>query len=263
MKCPSCGAQASGKFCSSCGKPLLTEECLACGAFTPPGSRFCTSCGQAMSGTGAADAARREPKSPPGSNAVWWGNGVLLVLAILAVGFPVLSRSAPGPGPDSGVGAPGTGGPEMGGGLADLTSMPLEEQALVLFNRVMISNSAGNVTDVAFFLPKALAIHEQLSPTDQDGLYHHALLLMVAEEPQGALDKALKGLEDVPDYLLLLAVAGEASAILGDSAAAREFYAHFLEVYDAEMELMRFGYDHHKPILPVYRDEAIGFLRGG
>jgi tetratricopeptide (TPR) repeat protein len=154
-------------------------------------------------------------------------------------------------------------GMPTGSGITDLTTMPLEEQATVLFNRVMISNSAGDTDDVAFFLPKALVIHEQLAPTDPDGIYHYALLLMVDDDFEGALAKALEGLEEVPDYLLLLAIAGEASAAVGDSAAARDFYSHLLEVYDVEMDLMRFGYDHHQPILPVYREAAAEFLGGG
>ena len=191
---------------------------------------------------------------------MWWGAGGLLVLVILAVGYPVLSRSSGGASPAGGGEVPGMGGLPSTSGITDLTTMPLEEQATVLFNRVMMSNSAGNTDDVAFFLPKALVIHEQLDPLDPDGLYHYALLLMVGDDPEGALAKALRGLEEVPDYLLLLAIAGEASAALGDTAAAQDFYSHFLEVYDVEMELMRFGYDHHQQILPVYREEAAIFL---
>jgi len=198
-----------------------------------------------------------------GKNVVWMAAGGLLLLIILAVGFPVLSRSSGGAGPSGVDMAPGMGGMPTGSGITDLTALPLEEQALILFNRVMMSNSAGNVSDVAFFLPKALVLHEQVSPTDPDGLYHHALLLMLAEDNEGALGKALQGLQEVEDYLLLLAVAGEASANLGDSAAARGFYAHFLEVYEVEMALMRFGYDHHQAILPIYREAAVAFLGGG
>lgn len=206
---------------------------------------------------------RQEQQSPQGRSLAWWAAGGFLILAILAVGYPVLSRSSGGAGPAGGGAAPGMGGMPTGSGITDLTTMPLEEQATVLFNRVMISNSAGDTDDVVFFLPKALVIHEQLAPTDPDGIYHYALLLMVDDNPEGALAKALEGLEEVPDYLLLLAIAGEASAAVGDSAAARDFYSHLLEVYDVEMDLMRFGYDHHQPILPVYREAAAEFLGGG
>jgi hypothetical protein len=296
MKCPSCGAEASGKFCSACGGPLAAEKCPACGGSTPPGTRFCTNCGKPLArearragpGASAAEPERKgvggrkatkaraggaaQPKGRgggvseqvrAGTNATWWAAGGLLVLVVLAVGYPVLSRGSGGVDPAGGGVAPGMGGMPAGGGITDLTTMSLEDQATILFNRVMMSNSAGDTSDVEFFLPKALVIHEQLGPSDPDGLYHYALLLMVAQDPEGALGKALLGLGEVPDYLLLLAIAGEASAALGDTAAAREFYAHLLDVYDAEMELMRFGYDHHQPILPVYRDEATMFLRGG
>ena len=227
----------------------------ASGAGPGPGARAPVS---GRGGTG-----RQEQQSPQRRSLAWWAAGGLLALAILAVGYPVLSRSSDGAGSAGGGAAPGMGEMPTGSGITDLTTMPLEEQATILFNRVMISNSAGDTDDVAFFLPKALIIHEQLAPTDPDGIYHYALLLMVGEDPEGALAKALEGLEEVPDYLLLLAIAGEASAAVGDSAAAREFYSHLLEVYDVEMDLMRFGYDHHQPILPVYREAAAEFLGGG
>lgn len=158
---------------------------------------------------------------------------------------------------------PGMGGSTEGGGLVDLTTMTLEEQGTVLFNRVMRSNSAGDTADVAFFLPKALVIYEQLNPTDPDGLYHYALLFQVGGDFEAALAKAQEGLAQVPDYLLLLAVAAEASDALGDTAGARELYSHFLNVYDSEMALMRPGYEHHQPIFPSYREEARIFLGSG
>jgi tetratricopeptide (TPR) repeat protein len=124
----------------------------------------------------------------------------------------------------------------------------------------MSSSSVGDTADVAFFLPKALIIHEQLNPTDPDGLYHYALLYQVGGDAEAALAKAEQGLSESPDYLLLLAVAAEAQASLGNDAAARELYARFLEVYDAELAIMRPGYEHHQTILPVYREEARVFL---
>jgi tetratricopeptide (TPR) repeat protein len=141
--------------------------------------------------------------------------------------------------------------------------MSLEEQGTVLFNRVMRSNSAGDTADVTFFLPKALVIYEQLNPSDSDGLYHYALLHQVGGDHQAAIAKAQEGLAQVPDYLLLLAVAAEASAALGDESGARELYGHFLDVYDTEMGLMRPGYEHHQAIFPAYREAAQTFLNPG
>lgn len=189
----------------------------------------------------------------------WWVAGGLLVVTLVALGYPVLTRGTGSADGMGGVGAP----PGMGGGssgLVDLTTMSLEEQATILFNRVMSSNSTGDTADVEFFLPKALTIHEQLAPTDPDGLYHFALLHMVGEDHASALAKAQEGLAEVPDYLLLLGVAAEASLGLGDESAAREYYGHLLEVYDTEAGMSRIGYDHHQPMFPAYREEARAFL---
>jgi tetratricopeptide (TPR) repeat protein len=262
MKCPSCGAEASGKFCASCGNPLAAKKCPSCGAAVPPGSRFCTGCGNTLSGGGRAKSQSAKPSAPGGNaNLAWWVAGALLVVVLFALGYPVLTRSNSQGG--GGAVPPGMGGATGGSGLVDLTTMSLEEQGTVLFNRVMGSSSAGDTADVEFFLPKALTIYEQLNPSDPDGLYHYALLHQVGGDFEAALSKALEGLAQIPDYLLLLAVAAEASVGLGDEAGAREWYSHFLDVYDAEMGLLRPGYEHHQTIFSVYRDEARAFLTSG
>jgi len=259
MKCSACGAEASGNFCASCGTPLGEKSCSSCGAKLQPGSRFCTACGTPLSGDpgrGGGGGTGGE-----GSKLAWWMAGVFLVLLLGALGYPILTR-------DDGMSqggqvAPGMGGESGGAGLVDLTTMPLGEQATTLFNRVMASNSAGDTADVNFFLPKALVIHEQLNPTDPDGIYHFALLHQVGGDFEAALSKAQEGLADAPDYLLLLAVAAEASSNLGDAAQAAEYYQRFVAVYDREIALARLGYDHHQPILPVYREEALAYLNEG
>jgi len=141
--------------------------------------------------------------------------------------------------------------------------MPLEEQAMVLYDRVMRSSSAGDTADVAFFLPKALVVHEQMNPEDPDGIFHFTLLYLTGEDFEAALAKAKEGLDRVPDHLLLLGASGEAAVGLGDLDAAREHYGRFLEIYDVEMGLMRSGYEHHQPLFPIYQEEARAFLDRG
>ncbi len=189
----------------------------------------------------------------------------MLAVVMVVLGYPILTRDSGPDAPSGGAGGvpPGMGGAGTGAPAVDLTTMSLEEQATILFNRVMSSQSAGDTADVTFFLPKALVIHEELAPTDTDGIYHYALLHLTGEQYEEALAKAREGLAETPDYLLLLAVAGEASAALGDMEAARDYYRHFLDLYDAEMELMRPGYEHHMSIFPVYREEARAFLNEG
>lgn len=267
MKCPGCGAPASGNFCSACGQPLGLKKCPSCGTEMLAGSRFCTGCGTALKaesndpGVPSAGDFTRGTRQGAGQNLGWWVAGALLVVVLVALGYPIL-RPSEGPG-GNGATLPGMGAPGAGTSAVDLTTMPIQEQATILFNRVMASSSSGDTADVAFFLPKALIIHEQLNPTDPDGLYHFALLHLVEEDYESALAKAEEGLAQIPDYLLLLAVAAEASIGLGEEEAAREWYAHFLEVYDAEMTVVRPGYEHHTQIFPAYRDQAELYLAGG
>lgn len=266
MKCPSCGASASGKFCSACGQPLEGTACPTCGNTVGAGSRFCTACGSGIEGEAGSRKAsgNRAPHAGglgSGQNLGWWVAGALMVVTLVALGYPALKRSG---GVDGGVTPPpGMGSTGAGTSQVDLTTMPIPEQATILFNRVMASSSSGDSADVAFFLPKALIIHEQMNPTDPDGLYHFALLHQVGGEYQAALAKAQEGLEEIPDYLLLLAVAAQASLGLGDEEAARGYYSRYLEVFDTEMALVRPGYEHHTQIFPAYRAEAEAYLGGG
>lgn len=182
-----------------------------------------------------------------------------MVILLFVLGYPALTGDPAAPGAPP----PGMGGGSGNAGPVDLTTMSLEEQGRILFNRVMTSSSAGDTADVAFFQPKALVIYRQLDPTDPDGLYHYALLHQVGGDYEAALATAQRGLADVPDYLLLLGVVGESSVASGDMEGAREAYQHFLDVYDTEMGLMRPGYEHHQPIFPIYRDAAAAFLNQG
>lgn len=57
VTCPSCGAAASGKFCSSCGTRLSSEwTCSSCGATVSSGN-FCSNCGAKRGGDGSSASA--------------------------------------------------------------------------------------------------------------------------------------------------------------------------------------------------------------
>ena len=268
MKCSSCGAEASGSFCSSCGNSLQTNKCGGCGALVPQGARFCTSCGKPLEierkAAGGGPSVAAQPGSETNGNLAWWVAGALLVVVFLILGYPVLSRNAnPGGAGGSPAPPPGMGVTASGAAPVDLTTMPVEEQAMDLFDRVMRSAAAGDTAGVAFFLPMALGVHEQIDPVDADGIFHFTLLYLTGEDFESALAKAKEGLDQVPDHLLLLGASGEAAVGLGDSDAAREYYGHYLDVYETEMGLMRSGYEHHQPLFPVYLEEARAFLDRG
>lgn len=218
-----------------------------------------------VAGASKSGGARAPQDAGPSGNTTlaWWVAGALLVVVLVALGYPALTRNtSPQPGSGSGV-PPGMGGAQGGASAVDLTTMSLDEQGTILFNRVMRSSSAGDQADVDFFLPKALIIYEEINPTDPDGLYHYALLHMVGQDYAAALEKAREGLAQVPDYVLLLGVGAEAAAAMGDTTTARELYVHLLDVYDAELGATRAGYEHHQPMFPAYKSAAEAFLGQG
>lgn len=265
MKCPSCGAEASGKFCSSCGSPLKRKECPSCGKGITPGSRFCTNCGILLREGGRKGRVESTParEGPAGNSRVaWWVAGAMLVVALVALGYPVLNRGV-GERPTGTAAPPGMGGASGGASAVDLTTMTLEEQGTLLFNRVMTSSSNGDVGDVEFFQPKAIVIYEQIDPQDPDGLYHFSLLHLAGGELAQALAKAEEGLASEPDYILLMGAAAEAAVRMGDLEGARRYYTHLLEVYDAELGMIRPGYEHHQPMFAAYREAARAFLDQG
>jgi len=281
MKCPSCGVEASGKFCSSCGGSLKVEKCSSCGSSVSVGAKFCTNCGATAPGAGKKPKGRKsgvggakggpgqtqvEPVPPGNANMAWWVAGVMLVVTLIALGYPVLTKGS-GDGVGGGMGGagapPGMGSSGAGAGAIDLSTISLEDQANILFNRVMASSSNGDLADVEFFQPKGIVIYEQIDPQDPDGIYHYALLHLVGGEFEEALAKAEQGLADVPDYLLLLGAAAEAAIGMGDTEGARGFYTHLLEVYDTELGMTRVGYEHHQPMFPAYREQARAFLNQG
>ncbi len=51
MRCSTCGASGSGRFCSSCGGALSAPSgCAACGQALSPADTFCGSCGHRVEG---------------------------------------------------------------------------------------------------------------------------------------------------------------------------------------------------------------------
>ena len=251
MKCPSCGSEASGRFCSDCGAALGATPCPKCGHEPPAGARFCNLCGTAVAAGG--DVAGAASPRGPANQAVWYMAGALMVGLILVVAYPVY-----GPGRGS-PGAPPPATPASASNV-DLSTMTPRQAADRLFNRVMTAASAGDATEVRNFLTMAISAHEMVEDLDPDGKFHLVMLRLQGSQNEDALVTAEEILAGQPDHLLGLAGAADASLALGDSASARAFYQRWLDSYDSEMAKALSEYGDHSVLLPTMRETAQALL---
>ena len=256
-KCPACGQESSGRFCSSCGANLeAAVACAECGNQLPPGGRFCNQCGAPTAATQALLAERRSTSSSP----LPWvvaGVGATAAVVLLVV---LLSR-----GGDEGAAAapvaPMAGGPVAGAPVGDpsqvdLSSMTPRERADRLYDRVMRLASAGDSAQARTFLPMALAAYQMVPEIDADGRYHLGVLALMAGDAPGARAQADTLLAHSPDHLFGLYNAAEAERLMGNDAAARQLLQRFVDVYDEEVAKALPEYSDHAPALDAMRQEA-------
>lgn len=189
-----------------------------------------------------------------GNQIAWWMAGALLLGLILVIAYPVY-----GPG-RAALPPPVATGPVAGPAGVDLSSMTPREAADRLFNRVMTSVSANDSTEVVTFLPMAIRAFELAEPLDTDGKFHLVLLHLTGQFNAEALEGAEEILSEQPNHLLGLAMAGDASLALGDSASARAFYARWLDAFDSEKNKDLLEYRDHAPMFPEMelKAEALG-----
>ncbi len=253
MKCPSCGSgAASGRFCANCGAALGKAECSDCGHKPPAGARFCNQCGAAM---GASQTGARAS----GNQVAWWMAGGLVLGLILVIAYPVYSgrNAAPSPfatGPASGP-VPGPS-PGPSGTPPDLSTMTPREAADRLFNRVMTAVSTDNSGEVVQFMPMAIRAFELAEPLDTDGKFHVVLLNLTGQLNTEALAGAEDILSEQPNHLLGLAMAGDASLALSDSASARAYYRRWLDAYETEVAKGLGEYEEHAGMFPEMQAKA-------
>ncbi len=168
----------------------------------------------------------------------------------MVIAYPVYGpgRAAPPP-----AVAPG---PVGGPAAVDLSSMTPREAADRLFNRVMTAVSAADSAEAANFLPMAIRSLELAQPLDTDGQFHLVLLQLTGGLNAEALAGAEEILSQQPNHLLGLAMAGDASLALGDSASARAYYARWLDSYETETSKDLLEYRDHNPMFPGMRVKA-------
>lgn len=196
----------------------------------------------------AAQSKAAQGDAGQGANIGWWMSGALMVGLILLIAYPVISRDRQvSPAAPSGA---------TGAAAVDLSSMTPREAADRLFNRVMTAVSTNDSTEVTSFLPMAIRAYELAEPLDADGTFHLSMLHLTATLDEEGLADAEAILEELPDHLLGLAAAGDASLALGDTASARLYFTRWLDVYDVEIAKNVPEYLDHTQMIPGMRERA-------
>ncbi len=246
MKCPQCGADATGKFCAECGAALRQPECPSCGEAVQAGASFCIFCGTPLR-------RRRPAATSAGGRRVLWASGVFAGALIVGAGYWALARDEPEEPP---LPRPAAELNPAAGTPPDLSSMTPREAADRLYDRIMRAASAGDSAEALAFLPMALDAYNLVFPLDEDGHYHVSLLHALGGDYQMSRDVAERALADAPSHLLLLGAAARAASELGDSDGANAYYARFMEAWESERARGLEEYSMHAIPLGEMREAA-------
>ena len=265
--CPRCSATGTGRFCTECGAPLNDAPCAVCGQPLTAGSKFCHHCGATA---GASSAARPATGGATMANTLPWAVAAIAFLTLFAMlaskGFNAKRGSAvdapmnalPNPSVDVGAagqtGAPfaAAGGAAAGGIRApDISSLSPTDIANRLFDRVMRLNDQGKADSVAFFAPMAIQAYqmvesEQGHPLDDDQRFDVGRIGEVAGALQIAKAQADTILQQHPDHLLGLLLAGQAAKLSGNTSALNEYKATFQRVKTRELAKNLPEYKRHQ-----------------
>jgi Double zinc ribbon len=238
MKCPKCGANASGKFCSNCGTSLGAAACAKCGAPLGANAKFCHACGTPAVGGGTVGAG---PRGVP-----WFlvGAGVIVILVVVGI-----VQLKPGSAPP--VQMPAA---SQLSGTVDLSQISPRDAADRLFNRVMQANEGGVRDTAVLFGTMALQAYQMLDTLDDDARFHIGLIEMALGNPDGALAQADTIARGTPTSLFASMLRADAYRARGDTTDARAAEQSYLSNFDAEMAAQRPGYQHHGSWLSTYRN---------
>ena len=242
MRCPKCGSDENGKFCSKCGTEVRRKagaaKCSRCGKGLEPGALFCGECGEPTGHRPAKGATAYLP---------WILSALALVAFAVALtmfiqgqtatrvgdmpvtgALPVAERVAPD-------GTPIAGG--AGPGAVDLSSMTPRQAADRLFDRVMREDEAGNEAQAQQFATMTIQAYGMLPPAeiDADARFHLALVHLVLGDVDAADQEASYILAVDSQHLLGLSIKARVAEARGDTAAQAAAYGMFLDALPAEL----------------------------
>lgn len=239
-KCPSCGAESTGKFCNACGASLSGGVCGSCGAKLTGRGRFCADCGAATGQVGGARSGDRTP---------WIVAGVAVVALVVTLVVVVARSGAP---TQQAASAPGTAG-----AIPDLAQMSPREAADRLFDHVARAESNGDTAQVAQFAPMALQAYATLgADLDPDARLHIGLIHLAVRNAASATAQADTILRGSRTHLYGLLLKVRAAEVSGDAAGTRRALRAFAAAYQAERAKSLPEYDMHNQLLLDTKTQA-------
>jgi hypothetical protein len=257
-RCPSCGADAEGKFCRHCGASLGPCSCSSCHAPLAAGAKFCTQCGTPAGAGGGAG--QSGPTAVPGDRKAWAVAAVVSAVLLVLVLAMVVRGSGGAPEAAGAVGAGGAVAPFAGGGgdgtPPDLSTMTPREQFDRLYNRIMRASESGDQATVTQFTPMAMMAYERLEIIDADARFHLATLKLHSGDVAGAAAIADTLLIEDPGHLFGYVIQGTVARWNKDDASLKKAYSNFLSHYDAEMKKGRPEYGDHERMMTDFQQAA-------
>lgn len=251
--CPTCGAAASGRFCSGCGTALAGASCATCDAPLTPGARFCHRCGTPAGATPAA-------ASRGFAGVLPWAVAALAMVSLIALvagqrfgdrgtptGTSAVLDGANGQG-STVISAPNaptsdrTGMPRA----PDISQLTPEQRAERLYDRIMTEAEAGRPENVRTFLPMAIAAFEMLSPMSLDQRYDLGRIAEVGGDTTLARAQADTILQQRATHLLGLVLGARAARMVGNEPHAKQFDERLVSVAPRERVTGLPEYQLHK-----------------
>ena len=223
-------ASATAAACPSCKTQVL------------PAARFCHACGVSL-------------EAPPAAA----GLDVKMVALVVAVAVAIVSvvfataiivtqnkTQTPPPRPAAGSGV-GTA-PSL-----DLSSMTPRQAADRLFNRVVMANEQGNLSEALQFAPMAVQAYDSLGTLDADAHYHLGLIHVVTGDIDKVREQVTTLRKLVPDHLLGFTLEHAIAEQIGDEEVAARAAAAFAAAYDSEITMGRQEYADHRRTIEQFR----------